>query len=121
MPWIQFWRFRDFLGLPNTFYLIKAIEHLDLLLDDLFRLAIKLVDLILLGLLWMRLNWILVFRSIKILTFNHDIIPNFTLRYFVPISLIPSTTRAGILITLQNLPRIGTHFLGKHSVLLAIA
>lgn len=90
MPWIQLFGLCTFLRLFNPFDM--TLEHLNFLLDNLFRLTIKLVDLILLGLLWRSLDWFLVFGGIKVLALNHKIIPNFTLRYFVPIPLIPSAT-----------------------------
>ena len=89
MPWIQLFGLNIFLSLCRSFDM--ALEHLDFLLNNLFRLIIKLVNLILLSLLWRSLNWFLVF-GVKVLTFNHKIIPNFTLRYFVPISLVSSAT-----------------------------
>ena len=58
-----------------------TLNHLnfDFLLDNLFWLIVELVYLILLGLLWRSLNWFLIF-GVEVLTFNHKIIPNFTLR-----------------------------------------
>jgi len=117
MPWIQLFGLYSFRSLCNPFGM--PLEHLDFLLDNLFWLTVELVNLILLGLLWRSLNGFLIF-GVEVLTFNHKIIPNFTLRWFMPVSLIPSATRASILVALQNLPRIGAHFLGEHSILLTI-